>query len=553
MPEFSPQMAAMIGLGVGIDYALFIVTRYREDFHNGMEPEDAVVARGRLVAGGPSCSPGITVMISLLGLFIIGLAFVRGLAVAGAVGVLVMMSRRSRCCPRCSASPANASTRPREPRPSPSACLRAAGDGRRVHRTRPRHRSAQRRAPRGRRDGGQLPAVRPGRCASTMPHRAVKPREQQFWYRWSRVIQRRPWPPLLIGVGILVAAGRCRCSRSDSASATPATCKEDQTARKAYDLMAEGFGAGSSGPLFLASTDPAITPDNGQAGRRGAGSRHGHRVRHARRRGRSDGHVVLAGRTRVSSPQDQATTDLVTRLRDDRAPGDRGRREGRRQFTAASIDFADYLAGRLPLLIGAVLILSFLLLMVVFRSLLVPLKAVVMNLLSIGAAYGVIVAIFQWGWAKSLFGVGKAGPIEAWVPMMLFAIVFGLSMDYEVFLLSRMKEEYDRTGDNATAVADGLAVTARVITAAALIMVCVFSAFVLGDDRSLKLFGLGLAVGGARRRHDRAHGAGAGDDGAARRPQLVAAEVARPGPAHASTSRAIHEPDPNEEREPELV
>ena len=163
-------------------------------------------------------------------------------------------------------------------------------------------------------------------------------------------------------------------------------------------------------------------------------------------------------------------------------------------FTAGGIDFAEYLGGRLPLLIGAVLILSFLLLMVVFRSLLVPLKAVVMNLLSVGAAYGVIVAIFQWGWGLSLIGVDKTGPVEAWAPMMLFAIVFGLSMDYEVFLLSRMKEEFDRTGDNATAVADGLAVTARVITAAALIMVCVFSAFVLGDDRSLKLFGLGLAV-----------------------------------------------------------
>jgi RND superfamily putative drug exporter len=147
----------------------------------------------------------------------------------------------------------------------------------------------------------------------------------------------------------------------------------------------------------------------------------------------------------------------------------------------------------LPLLIGAVLILSFLLLMVVFRSILVPLKAVIMNLLSVGAAYGIIVAIFQWGWAKDLFGIGREGPVEAWAPMMLFAITFGLSMDYEVFLLSRMKEAYDRTGDNARAVADGLAVTARVITAAALIMVSVFSAFVLGDDRSLKLFGLGLA------------------------------------------------------------
>ena len=146
------------------------------------------------------------------------------------------------------------------------------------------------------------------------------------------------------------------------------------------------------------------------------------------------------------------------------------------------------------MLIGVVLLLSFLLLMAVFRSVLVPLKAVVMNLLSIGAAYGVIVAIFQWGWAMQSDRRGQAGPIEAWVPMFLFAIVFGLSMDYEVFLLSRIKEEYDRTKDNAIAVADGLAVTARVITAAALIMFCVFGAFVLGDDRSLKLFGFGLAI-----------------------------------------------------------
>ncbi len=163
-------------------------------------------------------------------------------------------------------------------------------------------------------------------------------------------------------------------------------------------------------------------------------------------------------------------------------------------LTAASTDFSEFLGGRMPVLIGVVLLLSFILLMVVFRSLLVPLKAVVMNLLSIGAAYGVLVAIFQWGWGMQLIGVDRAGPIEAWVPMFLFAIVFGLSMDYEVFLLSRIKEEYDRTKNNELAVADGLVATARVITAAALIMFCVFGAFVLGDDRQLKLFGLGLAI-----------------------------------------------------------
>jgi RND superfamily putative drug exporter len=162
--------------------------------------------------------------------------------------------------------------------------------------------------------------------------------------------------------------------------------------------------------------------------------------------------------------------------------------------TAAVTDFSDHSLRQLPILFGAVLVVSFLLLMVVFRSLLVPLKAVIMNLLSVGAAYGVLVAVFQWGWGLSLIGGGKEGPVEAWVPMMLFAIVFGLSMDYEVFLLSRIREEYDRTGDNARAVADGLAATARVITAAAAIMVCVFGSFVLGVSRELQIMGLGLAV-----------------------------------------------------------
>ncbi len=161
--------------------------------------------------------------------------------------------------------------------------------------------------------------------------------------------------------------------------------------------------------------------------------------------------------------------------------------------TASAVDFSDVIGARLPIFIGAVLVLSFLLLMLVFRSVLVPLKAVLMNLLSIGAAYGVIVAAFQWGWGGNILGV-SAGPIEAWVPMMLFAIVFGLSMDYEVFLISAIREHYDRSGDNGQAVADGLESTARVITAAALIMVFVFGSFIVSDVRALKLIGLGLAV-----------------------------------------------------------
>jgi RND superfamily putative drug exporter len=196
------------------------------------------------------------------------------------------------------------------------------------------------------------------------------------------------------------------------------------------------------------------------------------------------------------SPQDESTTELVHRLRDVTIPtATRGStldvHVGGQ--TAVGVDLADTVGQRLPYMFLAILVLSFVLLMLVFRSLLVPLKAVIMNLLSIGAAYGVIVAIFQWGWFKDLVAIGKEGPIEAWVPMMLFAIVFGLSMDYEVFLLSRIKEEYDRTHDNATAVAHGLAKTARLITAAAAVMICVFGSFVLSDLRVLKLVGLGLA------------------------------------------------------------
>jgi len=202
----------------------------------------------------------------------------------------------------------------------------------------------------------------------------------------------------------------------------------------------------------------------------------------------------------TGAPQDESTAELVHHLRDDVLPSalastahsDWAVNVG--GFTAIAVDLSDFFGRRIFFFIGAVLILSFLLLMAVFRSVLVPLKAVIMNLLSIGAAYGVVVAVFQWGWLAGLIGVGRAGPVEPFIPMMLFAIVFGLSMDYEVFLLSRMKEEFDRTGDNAAAVADGLASTARVITAAALIMVAVFGSFVAGDDRTVKLFGLGLAV-----------------------------------------------------------
>jgi len=268
---------------------------------------------------------------------------------------------------------------------------------------------------------------------------------------------------------------------------------ESTTVRRAYDMLAEGFGPGFNGPLFITvegatASDPAALEGFAGTIRKVDGIAFAQATPAS-----ADGSLSLVIAYPTTAPQDEATTTLIKTLRNDVIPGT-GVEAKVGGFTAAGVDFADVIGSRMPLLFIGVLSLSFLLLMAVFRSLLVPLKAVIMNLLSIGAAYGVIVAIFQWGWGMNLIGVGKAGPIESWAPMMLFAIVFGLSMDYEVFLLSRVREEYLRTGNNAEAVADGLTATARVITAAALIMVCVFAAFVLGYDRQLKLFGLGLAL-----------------------------------------------------------
>ena len=488
MPEFSAQMTAMIGLGVGIDYALFIVTRYRENLRSGMEPEaatvEAVDSSGRAVIFA-----GITVMISLLGLFVIGIEFVRGLAIAGATGVLMMMfaavtllpallgfaGRRIEVTSRAAAISVTAFVLLMLVGVFTGLALGVAalaGLGIAVLTM-------------------AISFTPAGRALRTpLPPRHDKPREEQFWFRWSRYIQRRPWPAFIGGAAVLIVLAlplfSIRMGFGDTGN-----LPEEQTARRAYDMLADGFGPGSSGPLVLVSTDPAA--DAASAAKVDAALSGDAAIAFA-----SPGAEIAPGTWLwqaypISSPQDEATTQLVERLRDDALPAT-GIAVMIGGFTAGSIDFSSYLGDRLPLLIGAVLVLSFLLLMLVFRSVLVPLKAVIMNLLSVGAAYGVVVAIFQWGWAKDLFGIGKAGPVEAWAPMMLFAIVFGLSMDYEVFLLSRMREEFVRTGDNHIAVADGLAATARVITAAALIMVCVFGAFVLGNDRQLKLFGLGMAV-----------------------------------------------------------
>ena len=490
MPEFVVQIGAMIGIGVGIDYALFIVTRFREGLRANLSPEEATVDAID-TAGRAVLFAGITVMISLLGMYMMGMKFIYGLAVGGSATVGVMVIAALTLLP---------------------ALLSLVG-----HRIDVTTRAAlwsliafASLSLFGIIFLGTIDLLFVGLLVAVVivalsfvvkswrtpiKHRAPKPKDQQFWFRWSRFVQKRPWTSFIAGLGVLLVLTiplfGMRLALSDNGNRA-----EWQTARRAYDLLAEGFGPGFNGPLQLVAEVPEGTSQD-TIDRIGAAVTADPDVVFVSPAVPAPGNLVLWKVVQRESPQAKGTAELVHRLRDEVLPpvvADSGVVVNVGGFTAIGVDLSDYFGRRVFLFVAAVLVLSFLLLMAVFRSLLVPLKAVVMNLLSIGAAYGIVVAIFQWGWGADLIGIGAAGPIDPFIPMMLFAIVFGLSMDYEVFLLSRMKEEFDRTGDNATAVADGLAATARVITAAALIMVAVFGSFVAGDDRTVKLFGMGLAV-----------------------------------------------------------
>jgi RND superfamily putative drug exporter len=485
MPDAVTSMVGMIGLGVGIDYALFIVTRFREALHDGLTVEESIIeaidTSGRAVVFA-----GITVIVALLGLLAIGLSFVNGLAVGMAIGVAVMIIASVTLLPALLAMVGSRiDTTSRAAVVSLTAFVAAGfvsvfaksiaifliGIALAIL--------------------GQLARLIVPSLRTAIPHRAQNDHQNTIWWRWSRVVQHRPWISFVAASLFLIILAipmfSIRLGFGDDGNDP-----KSSDVRKAYDMMSEGFGPGFNGPLYIVVTGDTVT--NKDALAKFAGTlRTTPGMAFAGVAPMKSDTVALVMAYPTTAPQDEATSNLVHNLRNTVIPstGVEARVGG---FTAASVDFSDYLGKRLPYLIGIVLLVSFLLLMAVFRSVLVPIKAVLMNLLSVGAAYGVIVAVFQWGWGASLIGVGKAGPIEAWAPMFLFAIVFGLSMDYEVFLLSRMKEEFNRTGDNATAVADGVAATARVITAAALIMVCVFGAFVLANDRQLKLFGLGMAV-----------------------------------------------------------
>jgi putative drug exporter of the RND superfamily len=444
MPSFSNQAVAMIGIGVGIDYALFIVTRYREGLHAGLEPERATV-RAMDTAGRAVLFAGCTVIIAVMGMFTIGLDMIRGLAVGISIGVLMTMLAAVTLLP---------------------AVLGFVGTN----------------------------IDRLG-----LPHRrrAEGADQRSVGYRWSRVIQRRPWPALIVSAAALVVLAiplfGIRLGFGDAGNRPTS-----DTTRRAYDLVSEGFGPGFNGPFLLAAETPGGQGDIDALGRLSGDLNQTPGVDFATPPQPNEaGDAAILQVFPETAPQDKDTEELVHTVRDDVVPAAVSGSTARvfvGGTTPSVVDFSEYTADRLPWFIAAVLVMSFVLLTIVFRSILVPLKAVVMNLLSVGAAYGVLVAVFQWGWGGSLFGAGREGPIEAWIPMMLFAVIFGLSMDYEVFLLSRIREDYDRTRDNASAVANGLAATARVITAAAAIMFFVFFSFVLGGERSLKMFGLGLAV-----------------------------------------------------------
>jgi RND superfamily putative drug exporter len=444
-PEFAPSIASMIGLGVGIDYALFIVTRHREGLRSGLDPEGATRHAMR-TAGRAVMFAGLTVVISMLGLLLMGFEFIYGVAVGAALVVLVTMLG--------------------------SVTL--------------------------------LPALL-GFCGTNIDRWGLKPLKSEqeggkttLSYRWSRVMQHHAVLAAVLSLGFLLLLAApvlsIRLGVSDAGN-NP----EELGSRQAYDLLSEGFGPGFNGPFLLASE---VSGEDDLAAMGALSEQLNTDTEGVAEASppipNEEGTSAIIYLNPDSAPQDEQTTELVHRLRDDVIPQategtDLDVKVG--GITPIFTDFTDQVQARLPLFFAVVIGLSFLLLMVVFRSVLVPLKAAVMNLLSIGAAYGVIVAIFQWGWFGDQIGIGREGPIESWVPIMLFAILFGLSMDYEVFLLSRIREEYNKTGNNEEAVANGLAGTARVITAAAAIMITVFLVFALsGDIRALKLFAIGLAV-----------------------------------------------------------
>jgi RND superfamily putative drug exporter len=432
--DFTPPLMMLVGLGVGIDYALLIFSRFRSELVVGADRVGAT-RKALDTAGRTVFFAGCTVIVALLGLVVLGLGSLQGVAVAIALTVMMTMLASLTLLP---------------------ALLGIVG----------------------------------GRIEKGVRKRIAKRGEQpegRLWARWTTAVQRHAWLGTLVPLAALAAltvpAGNLFLGFAD-AGTDPST----STTRQAYDLLAEGFGPGFNGPLIVVvEGDPAAATAAQQklAGTEGIALA---TPPFAAQGGGVSTILVFP----TTAPQDEQTSDLVKHIRDDVLPpvaADTGSTLLVGGSMAAAEDFADAVAGRLPIFILVVVGLSMLLLMLVFRSVLIPVKAAVLNLLSVGASMGVLTLVFQEG----AFGV-QPGPIEAYVPVMIFAIVFGLSMDYEVFLLARMHEEWERSHDATKAIRQGIATTGRVVTAAAAIMIVVFGAFMLSNNRMLEQFGLGLAV-----------------------------------------------------------
>lgn len=436
IPLWAPQLGAMVGLGVGLDYALFLLTRHREQLAAGLDLEESI-GRAVATAGRTVVVAGGVVVVAILGLAVSGIPFVTAAGIALSAVVLVMVLASVTLLP---------------------ALMRLAGH--RVH--------------------GSRKAPLPARNAA--------------WLAWGNHVTRHPWIYALAGTGLLLAlaapALALRVGMPDEG-----TFPESRTERRAYDLVADGFGPGYNGPLVIAvdtagdtavlpQLEAAISADTGVAAVLPPDLN------------QETGLATLVAYP-TTGPQDDATVETVRRLRAEVFPATLTDSPARAHVggqTASVADVGERVRQRLPWLVTAVILLSALLLVVVFRSIVVPIKAALLNLLGIGASYGVIVMVFQWGWGASLIGLESTVPIVSFVPMFMFAILFGLSMDYEVFLLSRIREEYDATGDTRAAVVDGIARTARVITSAAAIMIVVFFGFVFGAHPAIKMFGLGLST-----------------------------------------------------------
>lgn len=441
VPEWTPNMASMIGLGVGIDYALFIVTRFRESLADGLTVEDAA-GRANATAGLSVIFAGGTVVIAILGLATAGLPFMTAAAVAVSIVVALMVVASITILP---------------------ALLGWAG-----HRVNPKKMRINQEI---------RPSSGPG-----------------GWQRWGDHVAKHAWPYMLSTLVLLLAL---TAPVLDLKLGFPdqGNVPEERTSRQAYDLLADGFGPGFSGPLLVA-LDTANVSDQelkvlATTLRNDPGVAF---VQPPERSPVGEAAIILIFPT--TAPQDPKTVALLNRIRGpifSSVLSD----EGRAHVGGATASFADVserVQNRLPIFIAGVIGLSFILLMLVFRSILVPIKAALLNLLSIGAAYGVLVMVFQWGWGLGLIGLQESVPIVSFIPMFMFAVLFGLSMDYEVFLLSRVKEEYLLSGDNSQSVIFGISNTARVITSAALIMISVFLGFVTNPDPILKMMGLGLAT-----------------------------------------------------------